>query len=425
MRRGILAWLIAGIIGLGYFSGVFFNQPQLQFKYLPQQLADPNEEIKPNGFFETQKDQQQNSYSWTNGRATLRYDFQSFKPIKLYLEVESAAVVGGPDAPITVLVDGIEIGQAQPDPQNPNFQTLVLHFTPSSIALPFHLLNPDSRNSNQQKIEIVTPTFQATGDSTRAVGIKIKSITLDKSEAWSTIDKRMWLYWGLPLLILLAGGLMWIARHYQSRLAWYGAMLACATGASFMGLSIILLLRLGEIDRIKYWNYLQVSLYLGLLFVMITLTLLSWQPGKLGHYYPPTMQTLISLFTLYFLYFIYRTSFVMDNGERYFSLFDDAMISMRYAWNSSHGLGPVWNVGERVEGYTNPLMVVLMGLVTLVFDKRFAVLAVQLLSIGIMLGLAYLTALVADELTRGKEEAQRKLIRVLSFLGALSYYPLV
>jgi hypothetical protein len=58
--------------------------------------------------------------------------------------------------------------------------------------------------------------------------------------------------------------------------------------------------------------------------------------------------------------FIYRSSFIGIDGKRYFCLFDDAMISMRYAWNFSHGIGLVWNSGEYVEGYTNPLMTLLM-----------------------------------------------------------------
>jgi hypothetical protein len=63
--------------------------------------------------------------------------------------------------------------------------------------------------------------------------------------------------------------------------------------------------------------------------------------------------------------FIYRTSFVID-GERYFSLFDDAMVSMRYARNLANGYGLVWNPGgERIEGYTNPLWVVYMSIIHL------------------------------------------------------------
>lgn len=52
-------------------------------------------------------------------------------------------------------------------------------------------------------------------------------------------------------------------------------------------------------------------------------------------------------------------------GKTYHMLFDDAMISMRYAYNLAHGLGPVWNAGERVEGFTNPLWVGIMALVHL------------------------------------------------------------
>jgi hypothetical protein len=40
---------------------------------------------------------------------------------------------------------------------------------------------------------------------------------------------------------------------------------------------------------------------------------------------------------------------------------DDAYISYRYAWNWTHGLGPVYNRGERVEGYSNFLWVALLA----------------------------------------------------------------
>lgn len=66
-----------------------------------------------------------------------------------------------------------------------------------------------------------------------------------------------------------------------------------------------------------------------------------------------------------FAYYAYRyiqaSSFFLE-GKQYYVLFDDAMISMRYAWNLSHGNGLVWNPGERVEGFTNPLWVGFMAL---------------------------------------------------------------
>lgn len=70
-------------------------------------------------------------------------------------------------------------------------------------------------------------------------------------------------------------------------------------------------------------------------------------------------------YCLYAGLFIYQTSFVID-GQRYFSLFDDAMVSMRYAKNLAHGDGAVWNPGgQRVEGFTNPLWMLYMAAIHL------------------------------------------------------------
>jgi len=74
---------------------------------------------------------------------------------------------------------------------------------------------------------------------------------------------------------------------------------------------------------------------------------------------------IVVAFLLYAAGYVWKTSFVVG-GERYFSLHDDAMISMRYARNLVSGEGLVWNPGgERVEGYTNPLWVLFLALVHL------------------------------------------------------------
>src|SRR5919202_1675726 len=74
---------------------------------------------------------------------------------------------------------------------------------------------------------------------------------------------------------------------------------------------------------------------------------------------------IVLAYCIYAALFIFRTSYVID-GERYFSLFDDEMISMRYARNLALGSGFVWNPGgERVEGYSNLLWVLYMALVHL------------------------------------------------------------
>jgi hypothetical protein len=118
----------------------------------------------------------------------------------------------------------------------------------------------------------------------------------------------------------------------------------------------------------------------------------------------------------------YRSSYIAIDGERYFGLFDDAMISMRYAWNFAHGEGLVWNPGERVEGYTNLLMTLVMSVAAVFFEKRYAVLAVQIFGIPTMLGIAYLTWRLAE--IAGEHRPYAGLTGILAAAGVLLYYPL-
>jgi len=135
--------------------------------------------------------------------------------------------------------------------------------------------------------------------------------------------------------------------------------------------------------------------------------------------------TVISIgFVIWSAAFIYRSSFIAVDGKRYFCLFDDAMISMRYAWNFSHGLGLIWNPGEYIEGYTNLLMTLLMSLATLVFDKSTAVLFIQISGAGFMLAIAFVTMKISDHIFQNKDCQRQSFLRVLSFFCALSYYPL-
>ncbi|MCX6304439.1 MAG: hypothetical protein NT040_05690 [Bacteroidetes bacterium] len=67
---------------------------------------------------------------------------------------------------------------------------------------------------------------------------------------------------------------------------------------------------------------------------------------------------------LYYLAFIIRTGFPVGDVT-FFSLFDDAMIAMRYARNMAEGHGLVWNTGEYIEGYTNFLWTLWMAVIHL------------------------------------------------------------
>src|SRR4051794_25734459 len=59
---------------------------------------------------------------------------------------------------------------------------------------------------------------------------------------------------------------------------------------------------------------------------------------------------------------------------------DDALITARYAQHVLAGLGPVYNVGERVEGFSSPLHLLLtVGLLAL--PGGFVLLKMKLLSL--------------------------------------------
>ena len=123
--------------------------------------------------------------------------------------------------------------------------------------------------------------------------------------------------------------------------------------------------------------------------------------------------------------FIRKTSFIGLDGKRYFCLFDDAMISMRYAWNLSHGFGLVWNEGERVEGFTNMLMTLYMSVSTALFDKTAAVLFIQLSGIVFLLVTAYFTMKIAQEIFGHTHSNTRDFFMILAFIITLSYYPIL
>ena len=118
--------------------------------------------------------------------------------------------------------------------------------------------------------------------------------------------------------------------------------------------------------------------------------------------------------------FILRSSYLAVDGRRYFCLFDDAMISMRYAWNFAHGRGLVWNRGVRVEGYTNFLWTLLLSAATWALPKRLAALAAQLAGVVLLFAIAAVSRSIARALAPDDE-----LVADGAFIASLLYYPLV
>jgi arabinofuranosyltransferase len=112
-----------------------------------------------------------------------------------------------------------------------------------------------------------------------------------------------------------------------------------------------------------------------------------------------TEHALILTFAVFALVFVWRASAVID-GHRTFSLFDDAMISMRYGRNLVDGHGLVFNNGQHVEGYTNLLWTLVMaGVQVVVPGRRFSAGAVSLLSASLLVAQLYVVRAFTRRLT--------------------------
>ena len=123
---------------------------------------------------------------------------------------------------------------------------------------------------------------------------------------------------------------------------------------------------------------------------------------------------------IFYAVFIFRTSFVAL-GQRWFVLFEDAMISMRYARNFARGDGLVWNAGEQpVEGYTNFLWTLWMSVVHR-FGLPPAKISLAIMFTGVVI--LVVNALVVRAITR--EVTAAKWAPLATATATLFFYPLV
>lgn len=122
----------------------------------------------------------------------------------------------------------------------------------------------------------------------------------------------------------------------------------------------------------------------------------------------------------YLALMIYETGFTAGN-EMYFVLFDDMMISMRYARNLASGYGLVWNPGgERVEGFTNLLWVLYMALWhTLPIAASKMSLPIQVTGAVLLAANALLVGRFVRELI-----PEKPYVAIAAFVMCAAYYPL-
>lgn len=124
---------------------------------------------------------------------------------------------------------------------------------------------------------------------------------------------------------------------------------------------------------------------------------------------------------MFYLMFVVRSGFSVS-GRPFFSLFDDGMISMRFARHLAEGHGLTWNVGEApIEGYTNFLWTLYMaGLHLLPVPASGVSLLVMGTGVAVLLGLLVVVRDIAWQLSGGRAVPSIIAVAVLA-----CHYPLV
>lgn len=246
------AVLSVGIAVLLWIS-LFFVQPRLNFSYNADQIHQGFGNIRSSGFYKPEFETNGAIYAWTREKAEITFDFSINKPLVATLEVRSAAAAGGVNAPVKILVGGVEAGRIRAAPDSRSF-------TPFRLLLP---LPPDPTGKLQIALSCEPSVLPSDG---RVVGVAIRSVELDQSPTWSWFTESRWLFWALPILASLAGTLLWVSWRRHLPAAGYVASLVCLAGAAFMGAAFLMFSELWLIDRSIYPFWQSAMTYLGALF---------------------------------------------------------------------------------------------------------------------------------------------------------------
>ncbi len=111
------------------------------------------------------------------------------------------------------------------------------------------------------------------------------------------------------------------------------------------------------------------------------------------------------------------------DGQRYFWLDDDQMVSMRYARNLADGAGLVWNPGEYVEGYSNFLWTLVMAAVhSLPLSDAKTALGVHVINWALVMGVLALSDRLVRRLAPQAELARGALLFTLAMASDVLFW---
>lgn len=259
----MMRWALAGIVAAALLLILLTHPPQVINALTAADLATTE---YSHGFFPPQMDDAGRQYVWTAPRAETAFTFVGNRPFDLVLTIRAAAVAGGPDAPIHILVNDMEVQHLRLDPQSTQFQT---------VRVPI-----SSVMGGTLRVQLQSEPFSPRGDR-RTLGILVQRIAIDRSSAWAALARRQYLYNLLPLIGLVAAACLALARRQEGaavettsvvRLR-YAAVALCSIGAMAMLTAIGILLRMGQIDESRYPLWLIGSIYLAGFFGIVAIRL--------------------------------------------------------------------------------------------------------------------------------------------------------
>ncbi|MDQ2784797.1 MAG: hypothetical protein M3Y58_07330 [Chloroflexota bacterium] len=248
-------WLVGASFALLILAGFALFPPHLSVDHAPHYLAD---ESDSHGFFSPETDPAGNRFVWTEPHAATTFTSIGRQPAVLHLMLRSAAVAGGPDAPIRLIVNGEEVQHLRPDPHNLAFQLF-------SVPLPRVM-------HGRITVELAAEAFRPRKGDPRTLGTMVQGVGIDQHAAWSQVAARYWLYdaWAplgaLVAFLALAARRAAVAqpplRVWSARSS-YAAVLVSFLGSLCMAAMVGILLWIGPIDAHRSIAWLLGSLYLG------------------------------------------------------------------------------------------------------------------------------------------------------------------
>ncbi len=266
-RRRVAVLPVAASLAAIAFLGLIIVQPALRADYSPGRDNPTTNLTLTHGAYPPESDAAGDRFVWTQDHITFLIDALVHGPITITFQMRSAAVAGGPDAPVEVEIDGVAAGQLRPDPANPTFQPITLRLTPYDWG------------GHQMEIKLVPKTFRPGKGDSRVLGTMLKSVSVDMRAAWPSAGVRRLLIGMLAICAAVAVAGAWIGRRRGLALGRYAAFGACIVGGSCALAITLLVMRAGVVTPRVYEVWIIASAYLGALF-LVAATLIPLGPGE-------------------------------------------------------------------------------------------------------------------------------------------------